>query len=309
MDRISTSTTYKSALLNILSAQNRQTAAENQVASGKISTNLKGYGVNADTLTGARSLKTRVDNYLENAKSLSSTLEVQDNALEQLSSAGLAARDAVMEALATGSSVGLMSALQSALGQAVDALNIEYQGRHLFAGGQTDSQPVGDLSLADLTAAPTVASLFSNDTLVMNRRLDDKTSMDIGFLADQLGAPLLSALRTVQALHEGGSGPLSGSLTAAQTTALNSVVTTLNTAHGNLNEQVALNGGMQKRVDAVMTSLLDRQTSLTGVLGDITDVDMSEAISRLQLSQVALQAAANVFSTLSGSSLLNVLGR
>lgn len=309
MNRIATSTSYQSALLNIMSAQNRQNVAGNQVSTGKIATDLKGFGVAADTLTGARSLKTRVDSYLDNAKSLSSTLDIQDKALEQLSTASLAARDAVMEALATNSAVGLLSALQSALGQATDALNTEYQGRHLFAGGQTDSQPLADLSLADLTAAPSIASLFKNDSLVLSQRLDDKSSMDIGFLADKLGAPLMTALRDIQALHEGGSGPLSGSLTPAQITALTGIVTTLNTVHEGLNEQVAQNGGMQNRVDAMMTALVDRQTSLAGVISGISEVDPAEAISRLQLSQVTLQASANVFATLSASSLLAVLGR
>ncbi len=40
----------------------------------------------------------------------------------------------------------------------------------------------------------------------------------------------------------------------------------------------------------------------------MVDVDMAAAVSRLQLAQTALQASANVFATLTGSSLLNVLG-
>src|SRR5688500_14468668 len=131
MDRISTATTYRSALLNILSAQNRQGVAEGQVSTGKVADDLKGYGVHADSLTATRSLTARIDGYVENAKMLASTLDVQDHALEQLASSALSARGAVAEALATGSATGLMSALEGYLGQAIDALNTEYQGRHL----------------------------------------------------------------------------------------------------------------------------------------------------------------------------------
>jgi flagellar hook-associated protein 3 FlgL len=309
MDKISTATTYNSALLNILSAQNRQHAAEKEVATGKVATDLKGYGTQADALTAARSLKARVDGYVENAKSLSSTLEIQNHALEQLSGAALSARAAVAEALATGSAIGLMTALQGHLGQAVDGLNTEYQGRHLFAGGQSDIEPVSSLSLADLTAAPTIAGLFTNDNLPMTRRLDDKSTIDVGFLADDLGGPLFGALEAVQALHEGPLGPLTGTLTPAQSDALQAMISTFDSAWNGLNEAVAANGGMQNRLEAVQTSLEDRQTGLTAILGDMTDVDMAAAVSRLQLAQTALQASAQVFATLTGSSLLNVLSR
>jgi flagellar hook-associated protein 3 FlgL len=43
------------------------------------------------------------------------------------------------------------------------------------------------------------------------------------------------------------------------------------------------------------------------VLTGITDVDMGAAVSKLQLSQTALQASAQVFATLKASSLLNLL--
>ena len=309
MDKISTANSYNSALLNIFSAQNRQQTAENQVSTGKVASDLKGYGVHADALTSARSLKARIDGYVDSAKSLSSTLEVQDHALEQLASAAQSARGAVAEALATGSAIGLMAALEGHLGQAVDALNTEYQGRHLFSGGQSDVEPVGSLSLASLTAAPTIASLFSNDDLAMTRRLDDKSTMNVGFLADDLGEPLFGALEAVQAIHEGPLGPLTGSLTPAQANALEALITTFDSSWNGLNEAVATNGGMQNRLKAVQTSLEDRQTGLTAILGDLTDVDMAAAVSRLQLAQTALQASAQVFATLTGSSLLNVLSR
>jgi len=46
---------------------------------------------------------------------------------------------------------------------------------------------------------------------------------------------------------------------------------------------------------------------MEGLINDMANVDGAEAISRLQLTQVALEASARVFSTLNSSSLLNVL--
>ena len=50
-----------------------------------------------------------------------------------------------------------------------------------------------------------------------------------------------------------------------------------------------------------------RRSMLEGMVGGITDVDMAEAISRLQQAQTTVQASAQVFSTLSQSSLLKLL--
>ena len=41
--------------------------------------------------------------------------------------------------------------------------------------------------------------------------------------------------------------------------------------------------------------------------GEVVHVDMAEAVTRLQAAQLAVQASAQVFSSLQQSSLLNVL--
>ena len=46
---------------------------------------------------------------------------------------------------------------------------------------------------------------------------------------------------------------------------------------------------------------------LATMMGRLTDVDMAEAVSRLQQAQISVQAAAQVFVSLNGASLLNVL--
>jgi flagellar hook-associated protein 3 FlgL len=307
MERVSTAGSYQSALLNILNAESRQNDAQTQVSTGRVANSLKGFGVQADTLTATRSLKTRIDSYVDNAKNLSSTLDVQDQALGQLADSAKSARGAIAEAIATGSADALMTSLQGYMSQAVDSLNSNYQGRYLFAGGQSGTAPVGSLTLADLTAAPSIASLFTNDQQAGTSRLDDKQTVTTGFLGSNLGGPLFTALKAVEALDQGGSGPLAGALTQAQQTALTGMLAQFDSAYDGLNTAVAENGGNQNRVTATQTALTDRQTALSGVLTGITDVDMGAAVSKLQLSQTALQASAQVFATLKATSLLNIL--
>jgi len=308
MERLSTANTYHSALLNILSAQSRQTTAQSQVATGKVADSLKGFNTHADTLTATRSLAARIDGYIDGAKTLSATLDVQDQALGQLADVTQQARAAVADALAAGSAEGLMSALGGYLGRTVDTLNTEYQGRRLFAGGKTDTAPLASLDMTALAAAPSVPALFANDQMAISRRLDDSLTLKTNFFADDLGAPTLQAMQAVAQLDAGPLGPLAGTLTQAQQTALQGILQQFDDAWGGLNEAVAENGGIQSRVASIQNSLDDRRATLEGVMGDITNVDMAEAISRLEMARTALDASAQVFGTLQASSLLNVLG-
>jgi flagellar hook-associated protein 3 FlgL len=309
MNRISTAATYNSALLNILSAQNRQTEAQNQVSTGKIATDLKGYGTKADALTGARSLKARIDSHLENAKTLSSTLTIQDQALNQLSKATQGARNAIAEAVANGNAAGLIETLKGKLGEAADALNTQFQGRYLFAGAETGTRPFTANDLTDLTAAPTIASLFGNDAIKQVDRLDDNLTVETGFLASDLATPIMTALKAVETFNAGGSGPLVGQMNQTQSDALTAMLASFDAAFDTVNNAVARNGELQNRVDSITGALTDRQTALKGMISDMSDVDMAEAVSRLQLAQVALQASSQVFATLNNSSLLDVLSR
>ena len=67
------------------------------------------------------------------------------------------------------------------------------------------------------------------------------------------------------------------------------------------------NGVNQKRFEAAETDLSNQADTLTTMVGGITDVDMAEAITRLEAAKLAVQASAQVFTSLQASSLLNGL--
>ena len=53
--------------------------------------------------------------------------------------------------------------------------------------------------------------------------------------------------------------------------------------------------------------LQNQADTLTGMVGGITDVDMADAVTRLEAAKLAVQASAQVFASLQNSSLLNYL--
>lgn len=306
MNRVATGNSYSSVLNDLMRAQVRQQDANAQVSSGKVASDLKGFARQAETLLATRSIQTRTDSFLSQGKTLSSKLESQDLALSQTAEAAGGARQAIAEALATGRGESLMSELSSWFSSASDSLNARFGGRYLFAGGQVDTAPVTIESMADLTTQPTVAAFFQNDNLAPTNQLDESTTIQSGFLADQLGGGLFDAFRQVQSFVD-ANGDFTGALTTTQQTFLQSMLDDFETARGSLTDATARNGLIQNRVDKTMDTQDARKAMLETMVGGITDVDMAEAISRLQQAQTTVQASAQVFNTLSQSSLLNLL--
>lgn len=310
MDGISTSTSYQSALLNILNAQDRQSTAQQQYSTGKLANDLKGYAAQADQITAANSLKSRVDGFITSNTALSDRLNVQDQTLSQVATVTQSARQAVAEALATGDATALKVSLQGQLSQAVAALNTQYNGKYLFSGGTVGQAPVSSVSLANLTAPGGVAAAFQNGSSPQQDRLDDQTRVTTGFTASGVATKLFTALQQVasyvQTVETASGKPLT-TLSAADSTALQGFLSSFDTAYASVNDQVAQNGLLQNQVSASQTGLKARQTALTTTLGDLTNIDQAAAATKLQLAQTALQASAQVFSSLKDVSLLNYL--
>lgn len=306
MNRVATGNSYSTVLNDLMRAQVRQQDANAQVSSGKTASDLKGFARQAETLLATRSIQTRTDGFITQGQTLVSKLQSQDLALSQAADAARGARQAIAEALATGRGEALMSEMSSWFSSASDSLNARFGGRYLFAGGQVDTPPVSAASMADLTSQPTVAAFFENDDLVPTNRLDESTTIQSGFLADDLGTPLFDAFRQVQDFVD-VNGTFTGQLTSAQTLFLQGMLDDFDTAGTGLTDATARNGLIQNRVEKTLESQESRKSMLEGMVGGITDVDMADAISRLQQAQTTVQASAQVFNTLSNSSLLDLL--
>jgi flagellar hook-associated protein 3 FlgL len=307
MDRIATSTTYQSALLGILQAENRQADAQQRVSSGYIGDDLKAYAGHADTLTATKTVAAKIDAYVNSAARAADRLSTQDQSLNAVSDSATGSRKAVLDAVANGDGSTLMATLQGWYAQAVDALNANVGGDYVFAGGKTTTKPIASDQLTDLPATGPVSVVFNNDTNKAQARLDDNITLTTGVLASDAGTPLFSALQQIVAFNAGPNGPFSGQLTPAQTTFLQSVLPTLQSAGQQAVGQVAANAVAQTRVQTAQAQLADRKTAADTLVGKFAEADPAKAAVDLNLATTALQASSQVFSVLKGSSLLNIL--
>jgi flagellar hook-associated protein 3 FlgL len=310
MDRVSTANLYATTVFGINSAQSRLQIASQQASTGKLSDSLSGYGSSSSQITAMRTLQARIQSQLDSNKVTSNKLDLQETSLTQFSGAVTDARKAVANALGSGTGITLITDLQNALSKSVSALNTSYNGEQLFGGSQNATAPVTISKLTDLTTVAAIANLqtvFANGVLPQTARLDDNTVVTTGQLASTVATPLYSALQQIEAYNLGANGPLTGTLSAAQQSFLQGVLSSLTTAETGATAAVTQNGVLQKQLKDVNTTLGGQNDTLTNSLGDLTDVDIAKAATDLQLAQFALQASSRVFSTLQSSSLLTLL--
>lgn len=305
MSRVSTYGNYQSALLDMMAAQQRSAEAQKRVSTQKNATDLAGFGRDAATVNALRSSFSRINSYVEVTKTVADRLSAQDLAMNRVAEAATNSRLAIADAIAAGRMEGLMAELEIQFQIAQDALNTKHQGQYLFSGGVSDKPPVAVADLAALNAAPTVDDAFQNGYLKQASRMDDNVVMDTGFYADALGAELFAVFKDLKALD--AVQPLQGQIEGALQNTLSTLMGRFADAASGLITEQAKNGTFQQRVDKLLEDNKKRADSVEIMLSDKTDADMAKAVTELELSQIALQASAQVINQLRQVSLLDYL--
>lgn len=308
---ISTASTYNSILQDLLSAQNSEVTAEQEVSTGKKGSDLEAFGSQTSDLVATNTVKAQTDQLVSQLNSDTVQLNFQQSALTSLSTVASNVQQALTSAVANGSGDGLMTDLQSYFSQAAEALNSQYGGNYLFAGGQSQTQPFTASSMSDLVATPpasnpAISTFFQNGGLTPVTRLDSKTVIQSGFLASNIGSSMMGLFQSIQSYVQ-ANGAFSGQLTSAQQTFLQGIISQAQTVADSATQTAAQGGSVQQQVSNAVTTQTDQQTTLTNMLGDITDVNMAQAASNLTQAQTAVQASAQVFTALKNMSLLNYL--
>lgn len=308
MTRVATYGNYQSALLNLMNTQARSAEAQERVSTQKNATDLTGFGRQSETLTALKGAQSRIQGFIDTAEAVTSRLTTQDLAMTQINDGISGLREAIGDALSTDSAGSLMLEMEGQFQSIRGGLNMRHQGGYLFAGASTTTAPLTPANLAELAAAPTIPSVFNNDTLKTASRVADGTTLETGFLANELGTDVLSILRDVQNFHTTvGQGPLTGKLTEAQKTFLTTQLGRLEQAGTAVVDKIAKTGSLAKQVESISAGHTAQKNALDELVSGRTDADMARAVTDLQLSQIAIQASAQVIGQLRQVSLLNYL--
>ncbi len=296
------------ALLLELTRQNAKVfKSQEQVATGKVADNFKDIAADAGVLLTAKKVEARTQQFQNNIIELSTRVEVQNIQLTRIEGVAAELRQDLLDAISLESGAALTEKINSAFQQVLNTLNAQYDDRYIFGGTQSDRPPVNIASIADLVAIPAVSDVFDNNQLRQAVPIDEGQNITIGFLADQLGTDILQVLKDLATFDAGGSGPFGEQLTAAQRSFLESQIAPLSSAHEQLISRTSENGLLANQLDSARDRHESSIISLKQFISDIEDVDLAEAVTRLNQDQIAVQASARILADLGDLTLLNFL--
>lgn len=302
--RISTQAAAQAALTDLMRSQRDAYDAREQLASGKIAPDLKGYANSAETIINARSAQTRTDSFIQANDRVMNRLEIQDLAYEQLSDATTELRTA----LTTTDGTFLMDKVQEVFDRASAALNMRFNGSYVFGGVRTDAIPMTADTIADLQAAvPDVSGVFENADRRQTTLIEAEISVELNSTASEVGQELMASIERIADFDAGPNGPFDGQITAAQQAFLETEINNVLNAFEKINVAQGENGARQSQLENANVGHTKRSDYLAIMISGLEDADMAETATRFQQAQTAVQVSAQTFSTLTQVSLLNFL--
>lgn len=305
--RISTFSQHQLMLANTLRNQSRVATAQEQIASGKKAGEYRELSPDVARAAAARESFAQIESFKSTVDRVSGRVDVYDRALSTVADTARDLRRTILDALGQNDAAALNVNVESAFETVAGTLNTVFDGQYIFAGANTDRPPMTVTDIAGLQALATPADAFANDAIKAQARVEESVTLDYGVLADETAGDLVAAIRRIADFNTGPDGPFDGELTQVQRdylqTELFNLEQAIDAAHG-----VQIDNGLNaRRLEDLAVRHADQAVFLETLIGGIEDVDMAEAISRLNRDQTALEASYQAFATLNRMSLLNFL--
>jgi flagellar hook-associated protein 3 FlgL len=307
MERVATLMHSTAMLGELMRTQRNLLDAQTQVSTGKRINEFADSPSDLGALLAARAADSKAADFEASAKAILGRLDLQNTHMEEMANVVADLKQAVMDSIANGGAGALMSEVEGTVGRMVSILNTQVDGKYIYGGTRQDVPPVSVDSLNALLGLPATADAFENNAVAQTAQIDANQSVAFGQLASALGEPLFDLVRQIGAFHAGASGPFSGDLTTAQADFLTALVPDLTDAYTQANTALASNGVSYRAAADAIERHGEARATLKGMISDIEDVDMAEAITKLNDAQTALQASAKSFAVVQGLSLLDYL--
>jgi len=305
-----------------------------QLTTRKLHEDMSGLGFAAQSVQRYRMDSLRLTTYLDNITGVTTRIKEMDQAMTSSRKAGQQLIDGLTIAVHGGGEEipSLAQLARDSLAFLQDLTNLNIDGRYLFAGSSTTTQPFIDENLLDanfqqeitdwLNGTNSTAQLLANvegftttdlgfDPALSASgnvavRVDENTEIDYTVKADSNGIPdLMRALAFMANLTAPGGGdvPTDADLQQVLTQILGIArrgIEDLDTAATSLGSRFNLIKSLEEG------HTQDRAT-LANLIGENEDADTTEVVAQIQSLQTQLQASYQVTSIISQLSLVNFI--
>jgi len=293
--RISNRGQVDRTLYQLASAQQRMAEEQGRVTSGKRVNRPSDDPLAASRIMAGRTQLDRIAQYQRNISMARSEMTAAESAVTEandlLTRAGELATQAANGTLTAEHRANIAIEVGQLLTAATSLGNSRYQGRYIFAGHQTDTEPF----TPDFSAAP-MAIAYNGDDGAMEREIEQGERLEVNTPGSRAWPQVFDALIGLR-----------NALQSNDLAAIQASTGTIAAASTELLEVRSEIGARMNRMDLAEQRLLDEDLMLKTVVAGFENVDMAEAVVELEARETAYQAALAVTGRTANVSLLSFL--
>jgi flagellar hook-associated protein 3 FlgL len=282
----------------LLDAQSRTREAQIQISTGKKATSFRDIAGDTNRLVSAKSALQRVQKFQTNNQLVNDRLDAMESSTSSLVDIATRLKTLLIQRLDSAQGVpGIITPdIQNMLQEALSALNVQVDGRYLFAGSKTDTTPVVLDPGYSAFGSPD-DTYYQGDAVELTARADTDVNFTYGMTADRAGfQELIGALRTT--IEGDGSD---------DQTMLSSALDLVNSALPKITSYQGEIGARQSALDQINNGHADAELYLQRQVSNVEDVDLTEAISRLTQDQMVVESSLATIAQLRQLSLVDFL--
>lgn len=304
MTRVSDTASHTTMLNNLNRSIARARDIQVQVSTGKVGLEYSTIGRDSSRLISLETERSRADQFVSTNRVVDLRLQKMESIVAQVTELASDVKQFLVNAAhgENASELDVQSRMEGFLQTVAGLLNSEQNGRTLFAGAATDTPPI-DLSAlpADGEFTGTADELYyKGDNQILRHRASETLSIDYGISASDAGFETL-----IRGLKIGETVDISDPNTARQR--LDRALDLINESIERLPDVRGRIGGSRAILEQETARMQDFTLALDESIGDLENVDLTEAISRLGEEQAQLQAALAALSRLRQVTLTNFL--
>ena len=299
MPRVSQLAQQTLTLNNVLDAQQRIQEAQIQIATGVKSLSYAGIPGGANRLVSLESLQIRFEQFSRNNTVIDARLQRMEQSVSTIFDSMSEVRRLLIQRInaTAGDDVPLAAVAKNLLDVVAGQLNAKENGRFLFAGTKTTTQPV-QIPVPDPAVFGTPeANYYQGDSIELTTRVDDSITISYGMTADR--AAFQDAIASLKAAIQGDA--------TGNSTLLDQALALAGRAIDNL-------AGFRAEIGADLDTIQradqrngDFLVFIEGTITDILAVDIPAAVTRLASDQTILQASFMTLARVGSLSLVNFL--
>jgi len=239
--------------------------------------------------------------YIKQAKSAMTFLSTTETALttlnDDITELLELAEEGVSDTTTADGRSSIAEEVDGILSDILSLSNSQTEGKYIFAGTQTTTQPFSENLAGDIVYAGDSNSIdlnVSSCTTVSTNLTGDEVFFGTGGIGSAT-----DLFQQVQALSDG--------LTADDTTQIQAAFDNLKTILSRVNDELSKVGGRETALENIEYDLTSYNTSLASIQSSYEGLDYAEAVTEYSQAETAQQASLSVLSNMSNLNLFDYL--